>query len=263
MYEAVVAHPEGDATVSRFALTAREYGYDGIVVRNAPDVDSPVDAGDVADETNVDVVRGVEIDADDPDAASGYLGTYRSECTILSVRGGTEALNRFAIEQSRVDVLARPMAGDGDLDHVLVRRAAENGVRLEFDLGRVMDATGGTRVRAIQQLAKLRDLVDDADAPFVVSGTPRSHLELRAPRELRAVGSVVGLGEDLIEEGLAEWGRLAERNRRRTDDRFVEPGVTVVRSTDRRCEDGAQAEAVDPTSHDGEPAGCSEGGDRS
>ena len=58
-----------------------------------------------------------------------------------------------------------------------------------------------------------------------VSGDPASHLELRAPRELLAVGEAIGFGRDEIASGLAEWGRLAAANRERAHPDSVEPGV--------------------------------------
>jgi ribonuclease P/MRP protein subunit RPP1 len=120
------------------------------------------------------------------------------------------------------------MAGDGDFNHVLANSAAENGVRIEFSLRPVVHQSGGSRVRALGDLRKLRELVEDADAPYVVSADPRSHLELRAPRDLRALGSAIGFDTAAIEQGLTEWGRLVERNRDRMSDSFIEPGVSRV-----------------------------------
>jgi len=225
MYAAVHAHPDGDATVARLAKTASEYGYDGVVVRNHGDDRADYDAEAVGDRYGVDVVSGVEVRAPDPSRASGYVGTHRDSETIVAVHGGDPDINRFAVEQAAVDVLAHPMAGDGDLNHVLARAAADSGVRLEVSVRGVLRATGGERVQAVRDLRKLRELIEEYDVPYVVSADPHSHLELRAPREVVAVGEVVGFDAADIEAGLAEWGRLAERNRLREDDTFVEPGV--------------------------------------
>jgi ribonuclease P/MRP protein subunit RPP1 len=224
MYEAVTAYPAGEATLSRFARTAESYGYDGIVRRRGS---AGASIGRIGDELGIDVVDGVEIDTTDPSVLAGSLGTERTERTLVIVRGGDNRINRQAVEDPRVDVLSAPMRTGGDVNHVLAAAAKRNGVRLEFDLGPVLRRTGGARVRAVARLRKLREVVFDADTPFVVSGDPRSHLQLRAPRELAAVGEVIGFPADRLEEGLAEWGRLAARNRHRASDRVVEPGVEV------------------------------------
>lgn len=224
MYEGVHAYPDGDATVARLARTAAEYGYDGLVVRNHGDAQAEYDPETVADEYGVDVVRGIEIRSEDAGQASGLIGNYRSKRDVVCVHGGD--LNRFAVEQSKVDVLAHPMDG-GDVNHVLAKAAAENGVHLEFNFGRVLRADGGPRVRAIRGLRKLRELVDQYDAPFVVSADPASHLQLRAPRELAAVGDLIGFDTEAVEAGLRAWGEIAARNRRRRSENYIGPGVRI------------------------------------
>jgi len=221
-FEAVYAHPAGSATVARQVKTAAEYGFEGVVVRTR---EAEYDADELADRHGIDVVRGVEIDAADREAASGAVGNFREACTVLAVRGGTDSLNRFALEQDRVDVLARPFDDEGDVNHVLVKEAVAHDVCIEFDLGAVLRDEGGTRVRRLQKLRKLRELVEYFDAPYVVSATPESHLQMRAPRELAALGDRIGLGADAVRKGLAEWGRLAARNLGRRADSFISPGV--------------------------------------
>ncbi|KTG14012.1 RNase P subunit p30 family protein [Haloferax profundi] len=222
MYEAVYAHPDGESTASRVAVAAGRYGYDGVVVRG---IDARPDFDRLRDELDVDIVDAVEIDAPDPEHASGAVGNYRPQRELVILRGGTNALNRFAVEQPRVDVLARPMAGRGNFNHVLAKAARDNGVRVEFDLDPVLRSDGGTRVQALSDLRKLRELVEYYDVPYVVSGGPHSHLELRAPRELAGLGEIIGFDREQILEGLREWGRLAERNRERMSESFIAPGV--------------------------------------
>ena len=222
MYEAVHAHPDGQSTVARYARTAARYGFEGVVVRAR---DASPDYDRLRAALPVDVVDAVEVVASDPQRASGAVGNYRPKHDLVLVRGGTPALNRFAAEQERVDVLARPLRGGGDVNHVIVRAARDHGVRVEFDLGPVLRRDGGARVQHLKALRKLRELVEHYDAPFVVSANPRSHLELRAPRELRAVAAAVGFDADRIDAGLVEWGRLAARNRERRSESCIEPGV--------------------------------------
>ncbi|MFC7072090.1 RNase P subunit p30 family protein [Halovenus rubra] len=228
MYEAVHAYPDGESTVARHALTASEYGFDGLVVRNHGGSPASYDPEVVAKTYDIDVVPAVEIRATDPSEASGYLGSHREQTTLVVVHGGTPKMNRFAVEQSAVDVLAHPMAGDGDFNHVLANEAVDNDVSIEFNLRGVLRDAGGTRVQTLSDLQKLREIVDYYDVPYVVSADPTTHLQLRAPQELEAVGSAVGLSSDDVRAGLTEWGRLVDRNRARQSDSFVQPGVRRV-----------------------------------
>jgi ribonuclease P/MRP protein subunit RPP1 len=225
MYESVHALPDGQSTVARLALTASDCGYDGIVVRNHGDAPVSYDPEKIRDAYDIDVVTGVEVRADDPSRASGFVGNHRGDKTIVAVHGGDPTMNRFAVEQPAVDVLAHPMVGDGDFNHVLAREAAENGVRVELSFRRVLRRDGGPRVQAIRGLVKLHELLTQYDTPYVVTGDPDSHLHLRGPRDLVALGEEIGIPADDVEAGLAEWERLARRNRARQSDAFVEPGV--------------------------------------
>lgn len=240
MFEAVHAAPDGETTAARFAAAAAAYDFDGVVVRNHSESQTEYDTDAIREAYDVDVVDAIEIRADNPSQASGHVGNYRPKVTILAVHGSDVKLNRFAVESERVDVLAHPMAENGDFNHVLAKAAATNGVRVEFNFGPVLRTDGGQRVQALQDLRKLRELVEKYDVPFVVSADPTSHLQLRAPRELAAVGEAIGFTAEDVEAGLAEWQRLAERNRTRMSDEFVEPGIERGRyaESDKRSESG-------------------------
>lgn len=252
-YEAVRPYPyrDGEATVARHARTAARYGYDGIVVRAAePPGDGRQGDGNgdgdgdpagtartdgpwvgygpaaVAERYGVDVVPAVEVDAAaDPERAGGVVGNRRTDVPVVIVRGGSRAAARFAVENELVDVLTRPSAGDGGFDAGLAKSAAANGVRVEFDLGPALRAAGGDRVDALRDLRRLREVVANYDVPFVVSATPASHLELRAPRDLAAVGRAVGFDPGRVRAGLREWGAIARRNCERLSGEFIAPGV--------------------------------------
>jgi ribonuclease P/MRP protein subunit RPP1 len=68
-------------------------------------------------------------------------------------------------------------------------------------------------------------LIEAYDAPYVVSGAPTDHLQLRAPRDLLAVGELVGFDADWLGAGLDEWGRLAALNRKRLAGEQPDAGV--------------------------------------
>ncbi|MFC6614466.1 RNase P subunit p30 family protein [Halopenitus salinus] len=234
MYEAVHAYPDGDSTVARFAETAARMGYDGIVVRTRAATSDPgsnvsSDLEALREEYGIDVVAGVEVQSDDRSSASGSVGNFRPEFPVLSVRGGSDGLNRFAVESDRVDVLSRPTDRGGGFNHVLAKAAREHDVHVEFDLGPVLRESGGKRVKVLSRLRKLREILDHYDSPYVVSANARSHLELRAPRELCAVGEAIGFSHEAIRKGLDAWETITDRNRHRLSDAFVEPGVRLGR----------------------------------
>ena len=225
MYEAVRVDADGQTTTARFALTAAEAGFDGIVAASPYDNRADYDPAAIADAYGVDVVDCVEVATTDKSVASGAIANLRRETTLLAVRGGTPAMNRYVVETPAVDVLRAPLAGEGDVNHVIVKRAIEHDVRIEVNLGRVLRREGGPRVQALRGLRKLRELLEAFDAPFVVSGDPGTHLQVRGPRELVAVGEAIGFDAEQIRQGLSEWAVIAETNREKLSDEYLGSGV--------------------------------------
>ncbi|MFP4590027.1 MAG: RNase P subunit p30 family protein [Halobacteriales archaeon] len=212
-YEAVVAYPEGTSTVARLVATAADAGYGGVVVRDVRELPERPAISAVAERYGLDVVPGVELDPDVPDDASGMLPGLREEHPLVGVAGGTTRINRFVAAQPHVDVLARPITPGGPFfEPGTARTAADNDVAVEIPLGPLRDA-GGRRVWYLQRLRALWRVVDHAGVDYVVSARPTSHLAIRGPRQLRALGGVVGVPREAVDRGLARWGTLAERNR--------------------------------------------------
>lgn len=220
MYEAVHVVEDGDTTPSRFASTAARYGYDGIVIRGELSADG---AKAISDRYDIDVVRGTTIRALDRDETGREIARARSMTEILSVLTEDIDMHRFVAEQVRVDVLVP----DTRIPHTTAKVARDHGIAIELDLGDVLRTTGDRRIAAIRELRRLIRIVDHYDVPYVCTANATSHLELRAPRELRALGSAIGEDETVIDRGLDRWGTIAEGSRRNQDDRFIEPGVRI------------------------------------
>lgn len=190
MYEFSRCHPESRSTASRVAVTAAKGGYDGVVLRNPYSGGSPPEytvAGE--DELEVDVVRGVEVQAEDVQELHGYVGNLSSKYSVVCVEGGDEDVERAAAASTHVDVLTAPR----EFDHVTVREAAENDVAIEVDLGPVVRESGGGRVAALKDIRLLTKLATKYDASLVASASPENHLQIRGRRELRAVASLAGV----------------------------------------------------------------------
>jgi ribonuclease P/MRP protein subunit RPP1 len=252
-YETAVAHPDGTSTVERLAATATRHGYAGLVVTNAGETGA-FDAAGLRERHGIDVVDGVAVAAPDVETAAGRLENVRSgsetRYTVVAVAAGSPDVARFAAERDRVDALLLPAYRDVEFDHVVAAAAEEHAVRVALTLDGALRASGEERERALRLLRRRREILDDAGARPLVTADARSHLGLRAPRELAAVGETVGLSGERVHEGLAGWGAVVDRIRERTGSEFVEPGVWRGRAGGREGDDGPGA--GDPTDAEGE-----------
>lgn len=225
MFEAIRATSTEESTVARMALTAAELGYKGLLIRHPDPQNASIDVDAIASMSGIEIVIGGEITTDAPSQASGLIGSLRPIVPVLVVSGGTRAMNNFVVRQDRVDVLIDPIGGKQAIDHVVVKTAKSHGVHLEVNLGPVLRSAGGNRVRAIRRLRELWTLIDHYDAPFVVTGCPRSHLEFRAGRDLAAVGDTIDIDPEKVHEGMTQWSRIVRENQDRLAEDYVQPGV--------------------------------------
>lgn len=223
LFEAVRAYPAGKSTPARMALTARRFGYGGIIIRNGSAIADHADAHAICTEYDVAIAPAHELSNVDQATDSGRLPTLRKQRPVLIAHGGTTQLNRFLANQAAVDVLGSPFTNQRTpLEVGVVKAAAENGVHLELDLDPLRQP-GGTRVRYIQQLMQAWKLIEKYNTPYVVSLSPSSHLEFCEPNAIEALIEAIGLDPALVRSGLCAWGEIARKNAPHSSEPFLEP----------------------------------------
>lgn len=228
MYEAVRPVPDGSATPSRFVSTATRYGYSGVVLlAGTEDVDRQC-CDRIAARYGIDVVAGCCVRPSSRKELMASISTRRPDVDVLCVRAGSRAMRRFIVTRAQIDVLVDPIGEDGVIAHTTIKQAMDNGIAIALEFRPLLRERGTARIEYAKRLADLARVLDYYQAPTVVTAIPRSHLELRAPRELSAIGSATGIDASLIHRGFRTWQTIAERSRRFHDDRFIEPGVRRV-----------------------------------
>lgn len=156
------------------------------------------------------------------------IGKYRTEKDVIIVHGGTESINRAAVENPNVDVLNRPFTSkDSGINHVLAKAAAENNVALAFNVDILIKLKGGKRVYALSNFRRNLQLARKYDVPMLLTTDAVSLYDLRAPRDVIALAGLFGM---TFEEGNVALSDvpvgIISRNRRLADS--VCDGVRVI-----------------------------------
>lgn len=196
----VHAYPETDVPVEEMRRVAKRYGYAGIAITNHNDV--------LNDKVSNSVFSGVEIRTNSVAELKRKLKHHWGKETLLAVHGGNEKINRAALEDSRVDILAHPCGekGEGELNHVLVRYAAENGVAIDFNMNAIIQSCRrrSERVRILSKMQENLKLVRKYKAPMILTSNARSIYDLRAPREMIALASLFGMRKEEAVHALSD-----------------------------------------------------------
>jgi ribonuclease P/MRP protein subunit RPP1 len=216
--------PEGSDSPSRLALVARRLGYQGLIICNHSGFEK-VFMPEAADRVSgVEVAFGLEVQAPNPKVLRSRVSSSRPRYPFLAVHGGPDEINRAACDDSNVDVLMHPEESRHGLSIAAARSAQLNQVAMGFDLSPMIRHRGTARSRWLEVLKKTLVLARKFDLAIMITAGPRSHLGLRAPRDLMALAVLAGFEEEEAKEALALPHKILGLNRKV----WAGPGVEVL-----------------------------------
>ena len=176
---------------------------------------------------NIEVCLGIEIQAQSVSKLNKDVGRLRDKADIILAGGGHDNINRAAVENGRVDILAHPTCFGKPLNHVLAKAASNNGVAIDFNIDALTMQKGGSRIKALTALRRNVRLARKYDAPMIITSSARSHYDLRGPREMIALGMLMGMTTDEAFAALSQVPHAIIR--RNLDNNRIMEGVEVIR----------------------------------
>ena len=222
----VHASPDGDSDCRQMMAMAHHLGYGGICISNHSDSEN-CDCN-LSSDDSMSICSGVELRVSKPSKLHGLIGKYRTEKDLVIVHGGTESINRAALENPNVDILNHPFtAKDSGINHVLAKSAAENKVALAFNVDILIKQKGGKRVFALSNFRNNLQLARKYDVPVLLTTNAMSVFDLRAPREVIALAGLFGMTHEEATSALTDVpAGIISRNRRLANS--VCDGVRVI-----------------------------------
>lgn len=188
----VHALPDYADSPNRMALEAKLMGYSGICLTSI-NPDNTFHEYSLPSFKNFEVYNGMEIQVESISKINKTVGRLRDRADIIIISGGNQDVNRGAVEDGRVDILAHPASHGKPLNHVLVKAAADNGVAIDFNIDAITIQRGGSRVKVLTAMRKNVELTRKYDAPMIITSGARSHYDLRGPREMMASAMLTGM----------------------------------------------------------------------
>ena len=227
----VHAVPDGENTAEQLAALALHLGYSGIALANHSDK-LPQSRPLLPFTDKFEVFSGIELVEENPSKLHGLIGKFRKSVDVLIVHGGSENINRAALENPRVDILNHPAFDrSSGLNQVLAKAAAENDVAIGLTLRPLLHSRGPRRVRLLSDLRANLDLARKYDVSFVLSSDAMSCFDLRSPMETLALAEICGLEED---EALEALTTVPEKiiSRNRPHPGYIREGIEVLEEGD-------------------------------
>lgn len=169
---------------------------------------------------------GIEVSTERHSQIRKLVARVRKAAEIVVACGGTDELNRAALETPEVDILINhDINGRCGINHVLARLARKNNVAIGFDFNQLMSSY---RLGRIQEFSAMTDTARVARrfrAPFILTSGARNPWDMRSPSELIAMGRLLGFTEAETRHGLSD--QIVKENRRRLSGKWIMPGVEI------------------------------------
>jgi ribonuclease P/MRP protein subunit RPP1 len=133
-------------------------------------------------------------------AAQKKVQSARTKSKLVFVKAVED--NRFAFEKSRPDLMfaveeAQPrdfmhQRGSG-LNHIMCRLAKENNVKIGFSFNAVLNSSGMSRAQIMGRMQQNIMLCRKFKCKTVIASFAKSPLEMRAPKDLMAFFTEIGM----------------------------------------------------------------------
>jgi ribonuclease P/MRP protein subunit RPP1 len=209
---------------------ANHLGYSGIGITNHIDEQSlPGGSHD-----DIELVRGAEIEVRNSSKLHGLVGKFRKKVDVLVVHGGSESINRSAVENPNVDVLTNLLTDrDNGFNHVLAKAAHDNEVAIAFNLDAIIKQRGGRRVHALGHFRKNLQLARKYNVPAILTSNAMCCYDMRAPREMIALAGLFGMEKDEANAALSTIPEGIIKGNRRNSS--IPQGVRIIQNSQEFC----------------------------
>ncbi|WP_369425426.1 RNase P subunit p30 family protein [Methanothrix sp.] len=213
--------PQGSSSPSRMALVARRLGFSGIIVMSI-NGSGDLQGLDAAQRIGgISVASGVEVASKDPKGLKGRIASLRDRYPFLAVHATSESVLREALDDPRVDLVVN---SGFRLTVPEARSAKRNQVALAIDLQPMIRLRGASRLRWLDLQRYNVRVARKFNISIMITASPRSHLDLRSPRDMMAMAQILGISRQEALEALRLPGRVLDMNQRR----WASPGVEVL-----------------------------------
>ncbi|MEE9474091.1 MAG: RNase P subunit p30 family protein [Candidatus Hydrothermarchaeaceae archaeon] len=140
--------------------------------------------------------QGIEIKASNKNELKNRLANSKDFDYVI-VHGGDEHINRLAVSDKRVDILAHPERGrrDSGVDPFIARQAKKNNVSIEVNLRNLIFTRGNHRVNALKNVKRHLMLSRKYGSGIIVTSGARSRLELRSGEGVSQLLKLLGFNE--------------------------------------------------------------------
>lgn len=225
----------GKSSPSQIARMASHLGFKaiGLADFNLQNIDLLPDIRKIFESYGVDLVARADLYEQSPKLLKSALRKLRRRVEVIAVYCRNINVARLAARDRRVDLLIFSAKSwrENFFDKSEAALALSGESALEVNLIDLIRARSSSeRIQAIRILSENVRMAKRYDLPVIFSSGATSIYEMRAPRELAALATLLGLTEYEARESLSKIPlELVLKNREKLSEYYIMPGVRLIR----------------------------------
>lgn len=220
--------------IQRLIKRAARFGYSQISIPFSARFteNEPVKLKEMFREAGLDFVSRIDFYPRSEAELTRFLRKFRRQFEIICIFCDSKEVARQAAKDRRVDLL-----NFSSLDYrkrFFDRAEAELAsgclTGLEIDVKPLLTLGGPPRVRLLMSLRREAALAMEFKVPLVISSGVGEEMLMRMPRDMASLGYLFGLEEAQALDAVSNTPvEIVKRNREKLGNRFVAPGISVVK----------------------------------
>ncbi len=222
----------GDVAPEEMVNIAIDLGFSGIALADFNDLTPKVIKKiRKAYEDQLEIYTRATIEPKSTAEMKQLVKKLRNQVDILAVKSGINEKNIYvnAILDKRVDIISLIDMPDFNLDYAHFKMAKKNGTMIELVTRNLLIQGGVRRSKLMRQMIKCCGQLIRARAPFLISSGAQSKWELRGPRDLVALVSLIDIPEQIGIEGISSHPeKLIEKIQMIKDPSVIMAGVRII-----------------------------------
>ncbi len=161
-----------------------------------------------------------------------FLRKFRRKLEVICIICASKDIARQAAKDRRVDLVNFPGLDYRKrfFDRAEAQLASSNLAAMEVDVKPLLMLEGPPRVRLLSCLRREIAIAREFHVSVVVSSGASELMLQRMPRDLASLGYLFGLSEvEALDTVSTNPDAIVERNRKKLDQKFVAPGITIIK----------------------------------
>ena len=190
-------------------------------------------------ESEIRILIGAEIDTKNPGDIQKKARNALKYADIILIHGGNDQINRAASECHEVDVLCHPEMDakkdfihqkNSGIDQIITKLMAERYIALELNFSEILDSHGVVRSQILGRMRQNVMLARKYNTPMIITSGARDKWDLRSPRELMAIGRMLGMTESEARSAVEEIPlKIIQKSEDRKNPNVIMKGLEVTK----------------------------------